>query len=171
MSLRQNKVHYQMYDYIVSELPALIEANFPINEKRSISGHSMGGHGALVIGLKNPTRYQSISAFSPICHPSQTPWGIKAFSHYLGDDKKRWQQYDATMLIAKATSRTPIRIDQGLADNFLEKELQPKHFIQAAKTANYQIEYHAHEGYDHSYYFIASYIDSHLEFHRQFLLP
>ncbi|MGB2078194.1 MAG: S-formylglutathione hydrolase [Vibrio sp.] len=164
--------HYQMYDYIAYELPALIEANFAVSDKRSIAGHSMGGHGALMIGLRNAPRYQSISAFSPIVNPVNVPWGQKAFSHYLGDEKTQWLKYDATELVSqiKDPSGLPkILIDQGLADNFLSEQLQPERFTNAAQKVGYPVQLRLHEHYDHSYYFISSFIDEHLSFHAKAL--
>ncbi|OBT16828.1 S-formylglutathione hydrolase [Vibrio sp. UCD-FRSSP16_10] len=161
--------HYQMYSYITEELPALIEANLPISDVRSISGHSMGGHGALTIGIKNPQRYRSISAFSPITNPSECPWGIKAFSHYLGSDATTWKEHDSCELIKKHGCDSPILIDQGGADNFLEKELKPNHLIDAAIERAPNFELRIQPGYDHSYFFIASFIDEHLTFHARYL--
>lgn len=161
--------HYQMYDYIVQELPALLEAQLPLSDKRAISGHSMGGHGALVIGLRNAARYQSMSAFSPICHPSQCPWGIKAFSGYLGDDTSQWAQYDATLLLAQATDVLPMLVDQGTADSFYPQQLQTQQLIDAAASAGVKAEIRLQPGYDHSYYFIASFIEQHLRFHAEHL--
>ena len=161
--------HYQMYDYIVQELPALLEAQLPLSDKRAISGHSMGGHGALVIGLRNAARYQSMSAFSPICHPSQCPWGIKAFSGYLGDDTTQWAQYDATLLLAQATDVLPMLVDQGTADSFYPQQLQTQQLIDAAASAGVKAEIRLQPGYDHSYYFIASFIEQHLRFHAEHL--
>ncbi|NTS78106.1 S-formylglutathione hydrolase [Catenovulum sp. SM1970] len=162
--------HYKMFDYINEELPSLIEQHFPVSSKRAISGHSMGGHGALVIGLSNPDRYRSISAFSPICHPSICPWGEKAFSHYLGTDKQLWQQYDATELLRKHKSELSILIDQGDKDSFLAEQLYPEHLTAAAKSNDSPLTLRMQKGYDHSYYFIASFIDEHLDFHAQHLL-
>lgn len=161
--------HYQMYDYIVSELPALLEAELPLTAQRAISGHSMGGHGALVIGLRNPERYRSISAFSPICNPINCAWGIKALTGYLGEDKANWQQYDASVLLATKDSTLPILVDQGLADNFYPAQLQTEALVSAANSAGVAAEIRLHEGYDHSYYFIASFIEQHLRFHAQHL--
>jgi S-formylglutathione hydrolase len=161
--------HYKMYDYIVDELPKLIEATFPVSGVRAISGHSMGGHGALTIGLKNSQRYRSISAFSPITNPINCPWGQKAFTTYLGDNKSAWQEHDSCYLLAQATTQLPIRIDQGLADEFLEQQLLPKNLEQAAKNANYPLAMNYHDGFDHSYYFISSFIEQHLEFHNRYL--
>lgn len=162
--------HYQMHDYIVNELPRLIETHFPVTHVKSISGHSMGGHGALTIGLTHSEQYQSISAFSPIVNPSDVPWGIKAFQYYLGNNKNDWLTYDACALIKKAKRQLPILIDQGDADSFLDEQLKPARFINAAKEANYPITLRMQQGYDHSYYFIASFIDEHLQFHAKYLL-
>jgi len=161
--------NYQMYDYVVEELPALVESELPIRGHRSISGHSMGGHGALMIALRNPDRYQSVSAFSPIVHPVQCPWGQKAFSAYLGDDQEVWKPYDSCLLMEKAERIPPMRIDQGLADNFLETQLKPELIEQAAQLRGHQLELYRHAGYDHSYYFIASFIHDHLQFHKKYL--
>jgi S-formylglutathione hydrolase len=161
--------HYQMYDYVVNELPALIEAHFPVTEQRSISGHSMGGHGALTIALKNPHRYNSLSAFSPICHPMDCPWGIKAFRGYLGDDQQQWQQYDSCELMAKSQQFVPALVDQGSKDNFLDEQLKPQILVQAAKNKGYPLELRMQPGYDHSYYFIATFIEDHLRFHAKHL--
>jgi len=157
--------HYRMYEYIVSELPALIEANFPANDKRAISGHSMGGHGALVIALRNPGRYRSVSAFSPIVAPSQVPWGEKAFTAYLGADRDAWKQYDATALIAGAQERLPLLIDQGQADEFLVNQLKPELLQAACEAAGHPLTLRLQPGHDHSYYFIASFIGEHIAWH------
>ena len=164
--------HYHMYDYVVDELPSLIEANFPVSNKRSISGHSMGGHGALMISLKNPERYVSASAFSPISNPSDCPWGVKAFSAYLGDDQSTWPQYDTCALMAQAKStgqQVPSLVDQGTADNFLEEQLKPDSLKQAAIESDYPLILNMELGYDHSYYFISSFIEQHLKFHAEHL--
>ncbi|MFA3789945.1 S-formylglutathione hydrolase [Aliiglaciecola sp. SL4] len=161
--------HYQMYDYVVNELPKLIEDTFPVSEKRAISGHSMGGHGALCIAMLNPTRYSSVSAFSPICNPIKTPWGEKAFTAYLGKDKTLWQNYDASELMRKAVQLVPAKVDQGGADDFLLEQLKPEMLVSAAKVSNYPLDLQIHEGYDHSYYFIASLIETHLRFHHRYL--
>lgn len=157
--------HYRMYDYIVEELPALVEANFPVTETRAISGHSMGGHGALVIALRNPGRYRSVSAFSPIVAPTQVPWGEKAFSNYLGDDREAWKQYDAAELVKSAPEKLPTLIDQGDADEFLEGQLKPQLFQAAAQAAGHPLVLRLQPGYDHSYYFIASFIGEHIVHH------
>ena len=159
--------HYRMYDYVVDELPALVEANFPASDRRGISGHSMGGHGALICALKNPGRYQSVSAFSPICHPMDCPWGEKAFSRYLGADRSAWRAWDATELIVDAPERLPILIDQGEADGFLAEQLKPEALQAAAEAAGHPLTLRLQPGYDHSYYFIASFIESHLQYHAQ----
>jgi S-formylglutathione hydrolase len=161
--------HYHMYDYILNELVPMVESSFPVNDKKSISGHSMGGHGALTIGLKNPAVFSSISAFSPICNPMDCPWGIKAFSHYLGSDTQEWAKFDATELIKKAHIKPPILIDQGGDDSFLETQLKPQNLLKAALSNDYTIQLNMHPGYDHSYYFISTFIDEHIVFHAQFL--
>ncbi|MDE1328987.1 S-formylglutathione hydrolase [Vibrio aestuarianus] len=163
--------HYQMYSYIVQELPDLIEQHFPVNDKRAISGHSMGGHGALTIGLKNATHYQSISAFSPICNPMQCPWGQKAFRHYLGNDQQAWKAYDAVELLSSHTPKLPILVDQGEEDTFLHAQLKPERLAAAAQASNSPLTLRMHKGYDHSYFFIQSFIDEHLAFHAQHLNP
>ncbi|KZN43044.1 hypothetical protein N474_15585 [Pseudoalteromonas luteoviolacea CPMOR-2] len=163
--------HYNMYDYITKELPSLIEEHFPTSSKKSISGHSMGGHGALTIGLRNSLAYESISAFAPIVNPIDCPWGQKALSGYLGTNKSAWLEYDATELM-KATAyarKLPIKIDQGNADQFLEAQLKPAHFLEAAKKNGYDVEFESHEGYDHSYFFISSFIEQHIAFHAMCL--
>ena len=159
--------HYHMYDYIVKELPSLIEANFPVSNIKAISGHSMGGHGALTIGLNNPDSFTSISAFSPICNPTHCPWGQKAFDAYLGQDQQTWKGYDATELLKQNSSPLPILVDQGDADNFLHEQLKPESLVNAAKTHNSNLELRMQEGYDHSYYFISSFIEDHLMFHAK----
>jgi S-formylglutathione hydrolase len=162
--------HYQMYDYVVNELPELIEAAFPVSDRRAISGHSMGGHGALTIGLRNPMRYLSMSAFSPICNPMNCPWGRKAFTAYLGEDKTTWPNYDASVLMQQAKHFVPAKVDQGASDGFLSEQLKPETLLAAAQASAYPLEYRLLEGYDHSYYFIASFIEDHLRFHAKFLL-
>ena len=161
--------HYRMYDYVVHELPALIEANFPVSDARAISGHSMGGHGALVVALKNPGRYRSVSAFSPIVAPSQVPWGQQVFSAYLGDDRAAWNAYDATERVKSATEKLPMLIDQGDADEFLAVQLRPELFKAAADAAGYPVTLRMQPGYDHSYYFVASFIGEHVAHHAQAL--
>lgn len=163
--------HYQMYDYVVEELPTLIEEHFPVTEHRAIAGHSMGGHGALSIGLKNPQRYTSISAFSPIVNPIDCPWGQQAFTTYLGDDKAGWQDYDSCVLMANSDpkQRLPMLIDQGDADDFLEEQLKPQALQKVARDVDYPLTLRKHDDYDHSYYFIASFIEDHLRFHAEHL--
>ncbi|WP_375206193.1 S-formylglutathione hydrolase [Hyphococcus sp.] len=160
--------HYRMYDYITEELPALIEKEFPVDGSRAgIFGHSMGGHGAMTIHLKNPDKFKSCSAFSPIVAPSQVPWGEKAFSNYLGSDKTAWAEYDATALVQKQPSKADILIDQGTADNFLAEQLKPELFANAASDAGQAYTLRMQEGYDHSYYFIATFIEDHLRWHAE----
>ncbi len=159
--------HYRMYDYITQELPALVDAHFPTTTARAISGHSMGGHGALVIALRNPGMFRSVSAFSPVVAPSQVPWGEKAFSAYLGDDGDEWKQWDATALVANASERLPLLVDQGDADNFLEEQLRPQLLQQACEAAGHPLNLRMQPGYDHSYYFIASFIGEHMAHHAK----
>ena len=159
-----------MYDYIVTELPSLINSNFPVDSKtQSISGHSMGGHGALTIALRNPGSYQSVSAFAPICAPNQCPWGQKAFSGYFGQNKALWHQHDATLLVDSASERLPILIDQGDADGFLVEQLRPALFEEACQRNDHPLELRMQTGYDHSYFFIATFIEDHLNFHAKAL--
>lgn len=157
--------HFKMYDYIVDELPALIEATFPVTDKRAISGHSMGGHGALTIAMLNPERYTSVSAFSPISNPMNCPWGQKAFNAYLGQDKTLWRQHDASELMRIATQHVPTKVDQGNADSFLVEQLKPETLVASARENDYPLQLAQHDGYDHSYFFIASFIEQHLRFH------
>ncbi|MEF1339263.1 S-formylglutathione hydrolase [Vibrio rotiferianus] len=161
--------HYHMYDYITKELPAIIENNFPVSDVKSISGHSMGGHGAITIGLKNSDQYRSISAFSPISNPMQCPWGQKAFTAYLGTDIESWKQYDASELLKQSKSPLPILVDQGDADNFLAEQLKPDALLAAAKAHDSAVELRMQPGYDHSYFFISSFIADHLNFHAKYL--
>jgi len=162
--------HYSMYDYVVSELPALINQNFQVaSERVSISGHSMGGHGALTIALKNPNAYKSVSAFSPIVAPTQCPWGQKAFAGYLGEDKSAWLQYDATALVQQNLLAGEILIDQGMADDFLEVQLKSELFAAACEESGQSLRLRMQPGYDHSYFFIASFIEEHLRFHADAL--
>ena len=162
--------HYRMEDYIAHELPEIIQAHFPVlPEKQSIAGHSMGGHGALTLALKNPGRFSSISAFAPICAPSRVPWGMKAFRHYLGEDLAEWRKHDANELMQQTTMNTPILIDQGDQDSFLEEQLQPHLFEKTCHTKSYPTTLRLQAGYDHSYYFIATFIEDHIHFHQQHL--
>ncbi|MFD2175053.1 S-formylglutathione hydrolase [Rhodobacter lacus] len=157
--------HYRMYDYITEELPALVAAHFPVSDRASIMGHSMGGHGALTIALKNPGRYKAVSAFAPIVAPTQVPWGEKVFSAYLGADRKTWAEWDATALLEQAEERLAILIDQGAADSFLENQLKPEIFAEAAKRLGHPLTLRLQPGHDHSYYFIASFIGDHIAHH------
>jgi len=170
--------NYRMYDYVVDELPALVNSMFPVDgEKMSISGHSMGGHGALTIALKNSTRYQSVSAFAPICSPINCLWGKKALSGYLGSrlygESDSWSQYDTVELVKSADSALkvsmPVLIDQGEADNFLVEQLNTQLLIDTAKQANFPMQVRFQPGYDHSYFFIATLIEEHIVFHAKFL--
>jgi len=158
--------HFVMDRYITDELSELIFAEFQGDEKRQgITGHSMGGHGALTLHLKHPTRYRSVSAFSPIAAPSQVPWGQKAFTAYLGEDTSQWKQYDATELVQQQKSDAHILIDTGDSDQFLEEQLKPEIFIQACEKAGQSLNYRMQPGYDHSYWFVASFIEDHLRHH------
>ena len=162
--------NYRMYDYVVDELPALVNENFPVDSSRTaISGHSMGGHGALTIALKNADRYRSVSAFAPIVAPTQCPWGKKALRGYLGDDQSLWRQYDATELVAQQPFPAEILIDQGDADEFLSEQLKPELFAAACEAAGQVLRLRMQPGYDHSYYFIATFIEDHLRFHASAL--
>lgn len=168
--------HYQMHTYVVQELPDLVAGHLPIDpERRGISGHSMGGHGALVLALRHPDRYRSVSAFAPIAHPSACPWGEKAFAHLLGGDTNTWREWDASTLMHQLT-RPPgwsrhcsLLVDQGSADPFLEIQLQPTALAVAAKAAGLPLELRVQEGYDHSYFFVASFIEDHLRHHASAL--
>jgi S-formylglutathione hydrolase len=158
--------HYRMYDYVTRELPELVEADFPVDATRvGISGHSMGGHGALTIALKNPGRFKSVSAFSPICSPMNCPWGEKALGNYLGEDREAWLDYDSCALVAAASEQLPVLVDQGDADDFLQEQLHTHLLQEACGLADYPITIRMQEGYDHSYFFIASFIGEHLAFH------
>jgi S-formylglutathione hydrolase len=162
--------HYHMYDYVLNELPKLVEQHFPVTKVKSISGHSMGGHGALTIGLRNQDAYRSISAFSPITNPVNCPWGQKAFSQYLGEDKQSWSTYDACELLSQGAANLPILVDQGDSDQFLSEQLKPENLVLAAKKHGTNLIMRMQPGYDHSYYFISSFIDEHLQFHAEFLV-
>ncbi len=164
--------HYRMYSYVL-ELRALIVAQFAVDAaKVGIFGHSMGGHGALVLALRNPDLFKSVSAFAPICAPSAVPWGQKAFAHYLGEDRSDWLAYDASALMSTLTAPFPdgILIDQGLGDKFLAEQLMPEAFEAACRTAGQPLTLRRHEGYDHGYYFISSFIESHIQYHLQKLV-
>eukprot|EP00906_Rhabdomonas_costata_P035795 RCo050278 len=166
--------YYHMYSYVVKELPQLVAANFPILTEPGclgIMGHSMGGHGALICALKNPGMYRSLSVFAPVCNPSACPWGIKAFTHYLGSDKFKWKAYDATELVKKYSGpNLEILISQGTLDNFLAEQLRPEAFVEAARgNSKVAVELRMEEGYDHSYNFIATFIEQHLRHHARLL--
>ncbi|EGO8360095.1 S-formylglutathione hydrolase [Escherichia coli] len=164
--------HYRMYDYLRDELPTLIQSQFNVSDRCAISGHSMGGHGALIMALKNPGKYTSVSAFAPIVNPCSVPWGIKAFSAYLGEDKNAWEEWDscALMYASNAQDTIPTLIDQGDNDQFLADQLQPAVLAEAARQKAWPMTLRIQPGYDHSYYFIASFIEDHLRFHAQYLL-
>ena len=162
---RQN---YRMYSYVTRELPALVEANFPVDAaRRGVSGHSMGGHGALVIALRNPQAYRSVSAFAPICNPVGVPWGEKAFGNYLGPDRARWAGWDASVLMRASRLPGAILVDQGLNDQFLAAQLRPDALEAAAASSGQELVLRRHEGYDHSYWFIQSFIEDHLKWHAE----
>ncbi|MBU0914292.1 MAG: S-formylglutathione hydrolase [Gammaproteobacteria bacterium] len=161
--------HYQMYDYISRELPALVEAHLPVTSAKAISGHSMGGHGALVIALREAGAYRSVSAFSPICQPSECDWGKKAFTAYLGDDQSQWLQYDASFLLAQKQSSLPMLIDQGEGDQFYPSQLRTESLIEANQRSQSGAQIRLQPGYDHSYFFISSFIEEHLRFHARHL--
>ena len=165
------RLHYQMYDYICEELPALANKSLPVDSERcGIFGHSMGGHGALTLGLKNPHKFKTISAFAPISSPINCPWGQKALGNYLGDNRDEWANNDSCELIRKLGDiPQPILVDQGEADNFLEEQLKPELLQQAFNDAKGDFELRLQPGYDHSYFFIASFIGEHLQFHYRHL--
>jgi S-formylglutathione hydrolase len=162
---------YRMYSYVTRELPKIVSANFPVHASRAgIFGHSMGGHGALTIALRNPGAYKSVSAFAPICSPMRCPWGEKALAGYLGADRARWRQYDATALLEDVGwSGPPLLVDQGAKDPFLNDQLKPDLLKQACAERNIALELRMQEGYDHSYFFIASFVEDHLRFHARLL--
>jgi S-formylglutathione hydrolase len=159
--------HYRMYSYITKELPALLTEHYPTidMDRFGLFGHSMGGHGALTIHLKNPDLFKTVSAFAPIAAPMRCPWGNRAFSNYLGPDQETWKQYDASELVRTSGDGPAILIDQGLADGFLEQELHPHHFEAACAEAGRAVTVRRHEGYDHGYYFVASFVEDHLRHH------
>src|ERR1700680_419211 len=162
---------YRMYSYVTRELPKTVAASFPIDPSRAgIFGHSMGGHGALTIALKNPDAYRSVSAFAPICSPMRCPWGEKALAGYLGNDRSRWREHDATALLEERGWRgPPLLVDQGTKDPFLDDQLQPALLKKTCVQGNIPLELRMQEGYDHSYFFIASFIEDHLRFHARLL--
>lgn len=162
--------HYQMYDYVTRELPALVEKHLPVVPGvKSITGHSMGGHGALICALKEAGAYRSVSAFAPINHPSRCPWGQGCFSSYLGGDQDVWKAYDATELILAGASRIPLLIDHGTADEFLQEQLYPDDLVAACSKMDFPVNLRMQEGYDHSYHFIATFIGEHLAYHARML--
>ncbi|MDY6798594.1 MAG: S-formylglutathione hydrolase [Pseudomonadota bacterium] len=161
---------YRMYDYVVRELPGLVSEHLPVNQRQSISGHSMGGHGAMICALKNPGRYASVSAFAPICHPSECDWGRKAFAGYLGDDRLEWSKWDSCELIRAGEKVPELLVDQGEADSFLaDGQLKPEALAQACEEHGIPLTLRRQPGYDHSYFFIASFIEDHLRYHWEFL--
>ncbi len=159
--------NFRMFDYITEELPALIAAHFPTTDKRGIAGHSMGGHGALITALKKPDFYTSVSAFAPIAAPSEVPWGQKAFAAYLGPDRERWQEWDACALLRSSSHKLRALIDQGEADEYLATQLKPDLLHEAAHAGGHDLLLRLHPGYDHSYYFIASFIADHIAWHAE----
>jgi S-formylglutathione hydrolase len=165
--------NYHMYDYVTKELPQIVFSEFPGDvDRQGIFGHSMGGHGALTIGLKNPDIYQSISAFAPICSPMNCPWGQKALGNYLGSDQSSWAEYDATELVKNLGNAGPqnkILIDQGMSDQFLEQELHPHLFEAACAEHSVDLELRRQDGYDHGYYFISTFMEDHLRHHAAIL--
>lgn len=162
--------HYRTYDYVTKELPGIVEKHFEVDSSRcAISGHSMGGHGALMIALRNPGRFRSVSAFAPICAPTQCPWGEKAFSNYLGDNREEWAAYDSCKLLSEAETVPPILVDQGKDDSFLANQLHPELLMEAAAENKSSVTLRMQPGYDHSYYFIASFIEDHLAHHHKYL--
>lgn len=164
--------HFRMYDYVIDELPHIIASHFSVSDKQSICGHSMGGHGALMLALRNPQQFRSVSAFAPIVNPCQVPWGRKAFSAYLGDDENQWLQYDSCHLLSslpKEQHPFPILIDQGDNDQFLADQLQPAKLVELARQQGWPLQIRIQPGYDHSYFTIATFIEEHLRFHAQWL--
>jgi len=162
--------HYQMYDYVTEELPQIVQQNFPVAaERQSIAGHSMGGHGAITIALKNPGRYRSVSAFAPICAPSQCPWGKKVFAAYLGQDQEKWGAYDSCALILQSREKLPLLVDQGDADSFLQEQLMPERLEAACQQTDYPLTLRYQPGYDHSYSFISTFIGEHFDYHAKAL--
>ena len=161
--------HYRMYSHISRELPDWVERHFPATQERSIAGFSMGGHGALSIALKNPSRYVAVSAFAPLCHPTASRGGKQAFAAYLGAESEAWQAYDSASLVQTTSRKLPILIDQGSIDPLFPDELQPEAFVNAARANGFNVQYKVRPGYGHDYFFIASFIDSHIEFHAEAL--
>lgn len=163
--------HFRMYDYLRDELPELIQTHFTVSDRAAVSGHSMGGHGALLMALKNPQRFCSASAFAPIVNPTEVPWGQKAFTAYLGDDRAAWQAWDSCHILQQAgpEARLPILIDQGSRDPFLDVQLQPEKFARIADQKGWPVTLRVQPDYDHSYYFVATFIEAHLRFHAEHL--
>ena len=160
--------NYRMGSYVNEELPALVDANFPVRPgAQGVMGHSMGGHGALVSALRHPGKWRSVSALSPICHPAEVPWGHKAFGNYLGPDQAAWQEYDASVLMVRKAFPGPVLVDQGSADQFLEVQLKPEALEAAARQSGQKLTLRRHEGYDHSYWFIQTVISDHLQHHAR----
>lgn len=166
--------HYRMYSYVTRELPELVTAHFPVDAARQgIFGHSMGGHGAMTIALRNPARYRSVSAFAPICEPSRCPWGRKAFAGYLGEDRAAWSGYDACELLRSlrdVAARPPLLVDQGLSDPYLESQLLPERLEQACADSGYPLMLRRRPGYDHGYYFVSTFVEDHLRHHARALI-
>lgn len=162
--------HFKMYDYITKELPLLVEKSFNVTSKKSISGHSMGGHGAMICYLKNLNMFESVSAFSPICAPCSVPWGQKAFKNYLGEHQELWEQWDSSKLLTSIQEfKVSMLIDQGTHDEFLDEQLKPDVLVSVAKKCGHDVQLRLQEGYDHSYYFIASFIEDHIVYHAKHL--
>jgi S-formylglutathione hydrolase len=163
--------HYRMYSYVSSELPAVLREHFPINAKESIMGHSMGGHGALVLALRQPGRYRSVSAFAPICAPTLVPWGQKALPKYLGANEAAWAKYDAHLLVKQMQTgpKQELFVDQGTEDKFLKDQLWTEKLETACREANHPLKLRYQQGYDHSYYFIASFMAEHVRYHARHL--
>ncbi len=162
--------NYRMFDYLSAELPALVADNFKLSDRQSIMGHSMGGHGALVLALRLGGRFASASAFAPIVNPTEVPWGQKAFSAYLGEDRQTWREWDSCLLMQDVEQRLPILIDQGDGDQFLADQLRPERLEDVAREQGFPLELRVQPGYDHSYFFIASFVEDHLRFHAKHLL-
>jgi S-formylglutathione hydrolase len=162
--------HYHMYDYVTRELPSLVEANLPVlPHLKSITGHSMGGHGALICGLREAGAYKSVSAFAPICNPSESGWGKACFGAYLGTDHKAWQAYDATCLVEAGAATVPLLVDQGTADEYLSDQLHPENLARVCAARRFPLSLRMQDGYDHSYHFIATFIGEHLAYHAEAL--
>lgn len=162
--------HYRMFDYLRDELPALLADNFKLSDRQAIMGHSMGGHGALMLALRTAGRFASASAFAPIVNPTEVPWGQKAFAAYLGEDRQTWREWDSCLLMQEVEQRLPILIDQGDSDQFLADQLRPERLEAVAREQNVPLELRIQPGYDHSYFFIASFVEDHLRFHAKHLL-